>query len=638
MKERENQLLEYIIEHNGVNLDSLLEKFSISKRTLYYDIESINYHIRSCGQIKNIDRSFCYVGNYHSLKEILSHVGYRFNVLENRKQYILYQILNQNWKLSIDKFADEMLVSRNTVVQSMDEIKQDLIKMKLSLKTRPVYSIVGDEYEIRNLFLLLMQDDSNLLNYISEAVLNFNRDVNLNLTDYSLASLSQFVKFIQKRINQQHLIVNAPYHKEVEAFTYYKKVHELIPNASKNEIDYLAAYISTLPSLDTMVEVDLIKSYVEILMNQFEARSAVSLDSPEEFKKNMEHHLLSSYYRIKFHFPIANPLLDEIKRNHTSLFKIIKSIIEDASLFPDFKGIREEEIGFLTAYFGGYLRGKESNKKRSNKVLIVCPNGLMVSKTIEIQLYNYIPTIHVVDSIALKDLGNYHKDYDYIVSTISIPNYENVIVVNPLLTKVDIDLLMSKLIHISSGGISFDVDTIMNLVKEHASGIDEHQLKQGLEKLLFKEEKENYQPMLKELLNEKRIQCIDHVDNWKDAITLAAQPLLKEHAIEQEYIEQMIQSVEKHGPYIVLADGFALPHASAASGVNELSMSLLIVKQPVDLLGKPVKLFMVLATIDNSSHMKALASLTEILYDDKNMELFQSGDVAEIMRLIQQKG
>ncbi|MEG1301724.1 MAG: PTS sugar transporter subunit IIA, partial [Erysipelotrichaceae bacterium] len=122
------------------------------------------------------------------------------------------------------------------------------------------------------------------------------------------------------------------------------------------------------------------------------------------------------------------------------------------------------------------------------------------------------------------------------------------------------------------------------------------------------------------------------------AITLAAQPLLKEHAIEQEYIEQMIQSVEKHGPYIVLADGFALPHASAASGVNELSMSLLIVKQPVDLLGKPVKLFMVLATIDNSSHMKALASLTEILYDDKNMELFQSGDVAEIMRLIQQKG
>ncbi|MEG0094388.1 MAG: helix-turn-helix domain-containing protein, partial [Erysipelotrichaceae bacterium] len=85
MKERENQLLEYVIEHNGVNLDSLLEKFAISKRTLYYDIESINYHIRSCGQIKNIDRSFCYVGNYHSLKEIINHVGYRFNVLENRK-------------------------------------------------------------------------------------------------------------------------------------------------------------------------------------------------------------------------------------------------------------------------------------------------------------------------------------------------------------------------------------------------------------------------------------------------------------------------------------------------------------------------------------------------------------------------
>ena len=129
-----------------------------------------------------------------------------------------------------------------------------------------------------------------------------------------------------------------------------------------------------------------------------------------------------------------------------------------------------------------------------------------------------------------------------------------------------------------------------------------------------------------------------HVDNWKSAIELAAKPLLEEGTIEQTYVDQMIASVEEHGPYIVLADEFALPHASAASGVHELSMSLLIVKEPVDLLGKPVRLFMVLATIDNSSHMKALASLTEILYDDANMKLFQSGDISAIMKLIQDKG
>lgn len=639
MKERENRILAYIIEHNRVGLDELLQEFSISKRTLYYDIESINYHIRNCGQIKNIERSFCYVGNYHSLQDILNNTDDRYNAMENRKPYILYQILNQHRRLTIEGLAEEMYVSKNTIVQTLDEIKKELSEQGLLLKTRPAYEIVGDEWQIRSLYMLLMQDDNNLLNHLQEAVLQFDRRVGLNLTDYSLATLSSFCEFLKKRFAKQKWISGLSFAEEVKQFPYYAEISRLIPNMPEAEQVYLGAYISSLPSLNAQVETARIDAYVETLMTQFEARTAVSIDSPEEFKKNIERHLLSSYYRIKFRFPIANPSLDEIKRNHGYLFTIIKNLIEDVSLFPDFKGIREEEIGFLAAYFGGYLRGSKSNGGRKNKVLLVCPNGLMVSKTLEIQLYNYIPAINIVGSIALKDLPAFNQQYDYIVSTISIPDYENVLVVNPLLTRLDIDMLMSKLIHISAVNVHFDVEQILELVKQHASDVDESKLKQDLERLLYKrEEKENYQPMLKELLNEKRIQSVDHVDNWKQAIELAAKPLLEAGTIEHTYVDQMIASVEEHGPYIVLADEFALPHASAASGVHELSMALLIVKEPVDLMGKPVRLFMVLATIDNSSHMKALASLTEILYDDANMKLFQSGDVSAIMKLISKKG
>lgn len=639
MKERENRILEYIIEYNRAGLDQLLQEFAISKRTLYYDIESINYHIRNCGQIKNIERSFCYVGNYHSLQDILNNTDDRYNAMENRKPYILYQILNQHRRLTIEGLAEEMYVSKNTIVQTLDEIKKDLGEQGLVLKTRPVYAIEGNEWQIRSLYILLMQDDNNLLNHLRDEVLEFDRFAGLNLTDYSLAALSSFCEFLKKRFVQQKWIPTQPYAQEVKRFPFYEAINRLIPKMPEAEQIYLGAYIASLPSLNTRVETSRIDAYVETLMTQFEARTAVSIDSPKEFKKNMERHLLTSYYRIKFRFPIANPSLEEIKRNHGYLFTIIKNLIEDESLFPDFKGIREEEIGFLAAYFGGYLRGSKGNGDRKNKVLLVCPNGLMVSKTLEIQLYNYIPAINIVGNIALKDLPEFHQPYDYIVSTISIPDYENVLVVNPLLTRLDIDMLMSKLIHISTMNGHFDVERILELVKQHASDVDEGKLKQELERLLYKrEEKENYQPMLKELLNEKRIRTVDHVDNWKSAIALAAKPLLEEGAIEPAYVDSMIASVEEHGPYIVLADEFALPHASAASGVHELSMSLLIVKEPVDLLGKPVRLFMVLATIDNSSHMKALASLTEILYDDVNMKLFQSGDVSAIMNLIQEKG
>ena len=167
----------------------------------------------------------------------------------------------------------------------------------------------------------------------------------------------------------------------------------------------------------------------------------------EEFKINMKRHLLSSYYRIKFEFPISNPSLNEIKFKHESLYKIIKSIIENEKDFPDFIGIREEEIGFIAAYFGGYLRGERDGGTRRNKVLVVCPNGLMVSKILEVQLYKYIPTVDIVGVLSLKELSETNIYYDYIISTVEIPNKENVIVVNPLLSKLDIQMLMNKLIN-----------------------------------------------------------------------------------------------------------------------------------------------------------------------------------------------
>lgn len=69
--------------------------------------------------------------------------------------------------------------------------------------------------------------------------------------------------------------------------------------------------------------------------------------------------------------------------------------------------------------------------------------------------------------------------------------------------------------------------------------------------------------MLKELLPKSHMQQREKVDSWEDAIKIASIPLLKEGIIEESYIENMIESVNKNGPYIVLMDYFALPHAKA---------------------------------------------------------------------------
>lgn len=636
MKDRERQILEYIIEYNKVPLQVLLDTFHISKRTLYYDIEAINFHIRECGQIKNINRYFSYIGNYHSLQDIMNHVDDWFTSMDNRKNHVLYKILNEE-HVTLDILAEEMYVSRNTVVQTMDEIREDLEKEHLHLESKPRFMISGKEETIRNMFIVLMQEDNNILNTTSDEVLKFDRKYHLKLTDYSLATLSKFIAFLNIRVMNHHRIHLIEDYDEVKRFPYFQASKSLLNNPSEEEAVYLSAYISSLPSLDVSSELEVIDCYIERLIERFEVNSAVVLESKDEFKRNIKRHLLSSYYRIKFHFPISNPSLDEIKRKHEALFVMIKRILENEVDFPAFKGIREEEIGFIAAYFGGYLKGSKVIASRKNKVLLVCPNGLMVSKSLEVQLYKYIPTIDIVGIIALKDLKSNLIPYDYIVSTIDIPNHDNVIIVNPLLTKLDIDHLMDKLLDISTEFIHADIHQVLHVIKAHADVHDEEKLKRALESVLYQtKEKERYQPMLKELITKDKIEVVQHVQDWKEAIRLAAQPLLRDGTIEDEYIDQMIESVLTHGPYIVLADRFALPHASNAKAVHKLGMSILVVKDEVDLEGKPVNLFAVLATTDNTSHMKALASLSEILYDQENINTICEGDADKIMQLIEQ--
>lgn len=635
MKKRQQRLLETISEANHMSVQELCNQFRISKRTLYYDIEEINYHIRNIGQIKNLNHIFHYIGSYHSLNEFTYNFKSDIHDGQERKNHILYKIFNHELG-TIEQLMTEMNIAKNTVVATIESIRKDLSIKGLQLVYTNRYEVIGDEEMIRKQYMILMQEDNNLVNVFDQKITVFNLKHSLCLSDYALSQLSRFITFLNQRITQ-HSLSHYERYQEARNFPFFNEVQSLLVEKSENECCYVAAYIASLPSLNLNTSMEIVDEYVNHLIQRFECVAAVELESKDDFKKSLKRHLLSSYYRIKFHFPLSNPCLEEIKTKHASLFKIIKTILEDCSDFPVFTDIceEEEEIGFLTAYFGGYLKGSKSSEKRKNKLLIVCPNGLMISKTLEIQLYKYIPTIEIVGAIPLMDLKSFQGEYDYIVSTIEIPQIENVIVVKPLLSKRDIDLLISKCIQIRRFDQAYDLDKIMKVIKKHCLIQNEEKLIENLEKALFQvEEKENTQPMLKELLFESRIQVVDRCDSWKEAIQIASKPLLEDGSIEPIYVQSMIDSIESHGPYIVLADHFALPHASAGQGVNVLSMSLLISKEEVDLLSKPVNAFLVLATVDNTSHMRALASLSELLYEPQNLELFCQGDKNSILELI----
>ena len=129
------------------------------------------------------------------------------------------------------------------------------------------------------------------------------------------------------------------------------------------------------------------------------------------------------------------------------------------------------------------------------------------------------------------------------------------------------------------------------------------------------------------VLDPSLIQISSEKVNWKEAIALAAKPLLEQEYIQNSYIDAMIHTVEEMGAYIVLAPKTAVPHARPESGVLKTGISLLKLEEAVDFnvenetdQDRFVQLIFVLAAEDNEGHLGALMKLSHILEEEENID------------------
>jgi PTS system ascorbate-specific IIA component len=144
--------------------------------------------------------------------------------------------------------------------------------------------------------------------------------------------------------------------------------------------------------------------------------------------------------------------------------------------------------------------------------------------------------------------------------------------------------------------------------------------------------------MFKKLLEKRHVLYAESFATWEEAVTAAAQPLLRDGAIKPEYIDHMISSIKEYGPYIVIAPNIAMPHAQGDIGVNETSFSFLKLNKPVhfsDSSEHDAQLIFVLASVDSASHLGLLEGFVEAVSDEKFVdELLKTQSIAELEQLV----
>ena len=127
--------------------------------------------------------------------------------------------------------------------------------------------------------------------------------------------------------------------------------------------------------------------------------------------------------------------------------------------------------------------------------------------------------------------------------------------------------------------------------------------------------------MLKELIAD-RVQFIDKVNSWEEAIRLSSKELIEQKFIKESYLDAMIDNINEFGSYIILTDGVAMPHTRPENGAIKTGFSFLKLKEGVLFPDTevPVTLLFTLSAADADSHVEAIMQLADILGDDNKLE------------------
>lgn len=127
--------------------------------------------------------------------------------------------------------------------------------------------------------------------------------------------------------------------------------------------------------------------------------------------------------------------------------------------------------------------------------------------------------------------------------------------------------------------------------------------------------------LLREIVEKKHCNFIESADGWEDSIRQSCKPLEADGTVTGDYAQEIIECVKKHGPYIAIMPGFALPHSMENSScANGTAISFMKVERPVSFdEGDPDKsatVFFTLASVDSARHLKNMRQLFKMLTNE----------------------
>lgn len=687
MNKRSREILSQLITKTEysqtIPIQDLAEMFKVSSRTIRYDIEQINDYLKE-NHLQPLNLGKQGVINTQAditkARESLSEEGfYSFKLSrEERVCFSAVMMICSDDYITLSEIADQLFVSRSTIIQDLEHIKSFFRERHLYVLSHSNKGLLleGREIDKRNLLIDMIQSENSIFKaepifqHLTQC-LSKNLKIDLEdismiekiineaehiygrfLTDQSFVQLRNYFQLSLYRLRKAHYVEygddkNSKWDMAKGMIDQIQQF--IVKEIPDTEIYYVASvlnrmkYIKKTTSNKEIVKMQVItRNFIEKISKDIHR----NLQGDYIFYENLINHLESTFSTLGDRFAI-NSVVDEILQRYP---EVKQATERNVYVFEEYVGrkLSEEEIAYIVVHICAAIE-RNKNETVRYSVVLVCNGGIGTSQLLLARLEKFFH-LDVIDIIPAHDIENMNMDdVDAVISTISLEGKGiEYIQVDPLLTDEDCIRVGEKLSKIhpkvsEKETISEEnqdslksLETIKDILEEDEEEIAIGKIKSVIESFFQKKE----ETTLSDLLPAQAIQIGVECSDWKGAIEASAKYLLKNGAINENYIKAMIKNVMENGPYIVVAPGFALPHEALNAGASKVGMSLIRLKTPVPFGKKemdPIEWVCCLSAINKETHLKAMFQLVNLFYNQsfrKQIKECKTGE--EIYKIIEQ--
>ena len=434
-------ILNQIQNKNFITLTEIAEKLNVSTRTVRNDIKLLNDIFGDSAFIDGEQGSYrLYIididGFEEKRDEILRYNGY-LDSPKKRMAYIFKTLLKSSSPYIIDELAYEMNVGRSTVNGDIKKLNEILSSYELYIEGKANSGIILSGSELNKRFFIM----ENIYNFIySEDDIDFNVDRILKEISkkYGFESMTK-VAFEKAIVIMLDRVLSGNYidklldkYYDIEKNSMFKAVDETvsrlesvldikIPIEEKIFISIPIAGMRTPTNIEAVYHLGIdshIENVIDRIIEQIGYELNIYIDK-RNLNEEFYYHISFMINRLRFGYLLKNPISEEIKEKYPLAYKM--ACISGRIIGSEYDvTVTEDELGYITAYFGAYMLEYKTTD-RVCKIALVCSTGRGTARLISTQLKRVLDKDTILDLFADNQVDEtVLGDYDIVFTTVKL--------------------------------------------------------------------------------------------------------------------------------------------------------------------------------------------------------------------------